>query len=296
MSMSVKKQQAFLQVLVTSTRKQVLALIKTMNNQQLNAICEILINIRYGNVPVNDAVKKKLQRKKNIIWELTSKSTGTKLSKTLIEKEVGLIVYIVKLILPQLKTIVQWLQSLFSYQNTSMNNWRRMPHQRMEIYQHHYHHHNIPDNNDTKPDLSHNNQLGPDNSNTDDDNDDYDVYDVLESFNSTELKYVQLIITLMKINTDVLTWSRKTAEIVFLQKLVQDSNVIELLTETLTANLHPVGKMEFYRGLDMLKVKLSCIKHPKYKGLLTILKGDQKIVNKKSKKSVNHKNVWISWV
>ena len=64
----------------------------------------------------------------------------------------------------------------------------------------------------------------------------------------------------------------------------------------MTANLHPVGKMEFYRGLDMLKVKLSCIKHPKNKGLLIILKGDQKIVNKKSKKSVNHKNAWISWV
>ena len=57
------------------------------------------------------------------------------------------------------------------------------------------------------------------------------------------------------------------------------------------ANLHPIGKMEFYRGLDMLKVKLSCIKHPKNKGLLTILKEDWKIVNKKSKKlkSVNHK-------
>ena len=77
-----------------------------MNNQQLNAICEILINIQYGNVPVHDAVKKKLQRKKNIIQELTNKSTGAKLRKTLIEKEVGLIVYVVKLILPQLKAIV----------------------------------------------------------------------------------------------------------------------------------------------------------------------------------------------
>ena len=58
--------------------------------------------------------------------------------------------------------------------------------------------------------------------------------------------------------------------------------------------------MEFYRGLDMLKVKLSCIKHQKNKGLLTILKGDWKIVNKKSSgkkfKSVKHRNVWISWV
>ena len=151
------------------------------------------------------------------------------------------------------------------------------------------------DNNDNQSDLWHE---GPVDSNTDYDNDDYDVSNVLESFNSTELKYVQPIITLMESNTDVLTWKRKTGEIVFLQQLVQDSNVIELLKDTLTANLHPVGKMEFYRGLDMLKLKLSCIKHPKNKGLLTILKGDQKIVNKKSKKlkSVKHKNAWISWV
>ena len=106
MSMLVKTQQPFLQVLATGTRKQALALIKTMSNQQLNGICEILINIRYGNVLMNDTVKKKLQRKKNIIQELTSKSTGPKLRKTLIEKEVGLIVYIVKWILPQLKAIV----------------------------------------------------------------------------------------------------------------------------------------------------------------------------------------------
>ena len=77
-----------------------------MSNQQLNAICEILINIQYGNVPVNDAVKNKLQREKNIIRNLTSKSTGAKLRKTLIEKEVVLIVYVVNLILPQLKTLV----------------------------------------------------------------------------------------------------------------------------------------------------------------------------------------------
>ena len=73
------------------------------------------------------------------------------------------------------------------------------------------------DNNDNQPDLSHE---GPDDSNTDDDNDDYDAPDVLESFNSTELKYVQPIITLMENNMDVLTWNRKTGEIVFLQQLV----------------------------------------------------------------------------
>ena len=74
-------------------------------------------------------------------------------------------------------------------------------------------------NNDNQPDLFHDDQLGPDDetiSNTDDDNDDYDVSDILERFNSVKLKYVQPIITLMENNTDVLTWNRKTGEMVFL--------------------------------------------------------------------------------
>ena len=66
-------------------------------------------------------------------------------------------------------------------------------------------------------------------------------------------------------NADVLTWSKKTGEIVFHNKNIIDSNIIELLKDIFTANLHPVGKMEFYRGLDLVKVKLACVKHPKKK-------------------------------
>ena len=60
-------------------------------------------------------------------------------------------------------------------------------------------------------------------SNTDDEDDndddeDYDAFNVLESFNSAEIKYVQHIITLMENNRDILTWNRKTGEIVFLQQ------------------------------------------------------------------------------
>ena len=161
-----------------------------------------------------------------------------------------------------------------------MNDLKRMQ-QSMEVHLNH-HHHNchlmtnlIPQTNNNGnqsepiPDV----KLGADDetiSNTDDgddndDDDDYDAFDVLESFNSAEQKYVQHIITLIENNRDILTWSRKTGGTVFLQQAVQDSNIIELLKDTLTENLHPIGKMEFYRGLVMLKVKLSCIRHPKIK-------------------------------
>ena len=106
----------------------------------------------------------------------------------------------------------------------------------------------------------------------------------------------------MEQNADILTWNKKTGEIVFHQQNIRDSNIIELLKDMFTANLHPVGKMEIYRGLDLLKVKLTCIKHPKNKALLTIMKGEKKIVNKKNNeggekmKPVKKNKNWISWV
>ena len=95
-------------------------------------------------------------------------------------------------------------------------------------------------------------------TNSDNGDDDYDTTDVLESFNSTEVKCVHPILSLMEQNADILTWSKKTGEIVFHKQNIRDSNIIELLKDMFTANLHPVGKMEFYRGLDLLKVNLNC--------------------------------------
>ena len=107
---------------------------------------------------------------------------------------------------------------------------------------------------------------------------------------------------LMEQNADILTWNKKTGEIVFHNQNVRDSNIIKLLKDMFTANLHLVGKMEFYRGLDLLKVKLTCVKHPRNKALLTIMKGEKKIVNKKNNgggrkmKYVKKNKNWISWM
>ena len=106
MGLLVKTQLAFLELLATSERKQARALISTMTKSQLNAICEVLINIRFGNIPVNEKDIKKLQRKKNAIVQLTSKTTGSNVRKTLIEKEVALILMIIKSILPKIKSLV----------------------------------------------------------------------------------------------------------------------------------------------------------------------------------------------
>ena len=106
MGLLVKTQLTFLELLATSERKQAQALFSTMTMSQLSAICEVLINIRFGNMPVNEKDIKKLQRKKNAIVQLTSKTTAANIRKTLIEKEVALILMIIKSILPKIKSLV----------------------------------------------------------------------------------------------------------------------------------------------------------------------------------------------
>ena len=106
MGLLVKTQLAFLELLATSQTKQAQALISTMTKSQLNAICDVLINIRFGNIMINKKDKKKLQRKKNVIVQLTSKTTGANVRKALIVKEVVLILTIIKSILPKIKSLV----------------------------------------------------------------------------------------------------------------------------------------------------------------------------------------------
>ena len=139
-----------------------------------------------------------------------------------------------------------------------------------------------------------------------DSNDDYATSDILQSFNSSELKYVQPIMDEMERHGDILTWNKQTGEILFQLKKISDSDIIELLKDTLTASLHPTGKMEFYRGLDMMNIQPKYIKHYKNKALLNILRGKKKISEtkniitktkiKRMKLNTNNNSRWISWM
>ena len=147
-----------------------------------------------------------------------------------------------------------------------------------------------------------------DTDDTDGDND-YDVADILQSFTSSELPYIRPILKLMEDQPLVLDWNKQTGEIVFQGEDVTHSNIVELLKDTLTAKLHPTGKMEFYRGLDIMGVKLSTVKHPKNKALLAVIKGDRDVKLKQSKRKVkrlrhaksesnpveSNKKVWLNW-
>ena len=54
---------------------------------------------------ISEKDKKKLQRK-NVIVQVVSKTTGANIRKALIEKEVALVLMIIKSILPKIKSLV----------------------------------------------------------------------------------------------------------------------------------------------------------------------------------------------
>ena len=100
----VKAQLPFLQLLASSTKAQATALLNTMTKGQMSAICEVLINIRYGNIPVSGKDKKKLHRKRELIRKLSTKTTTQKVRRHLIKKEAPLIISILQTHLDFLKT------------------------------------------------------------------------------------------------------------------------------------------------------------------------------------------------
>ena len=69
----------------------------------MKALCEVLINIRYGHLPLNDDVKKKWHKKRDIIRQLTSKKITQKQRKVVIGKEANLLTTTLKVVLPLLK-------------------------------------------------------------------------------------------------------------------------------------------------------------------------------------------------
>ena len=101
-----KTHLAFLQVLASSSKHQTTTLLKSMTKGQMNAICEILINIRYGNIPLSDKDKKRLHCKRDLIRQLTTKTTTQKVRRNRIQKEATLIVSILRTHIDFLKSRV----------------------------------------------------------------------------------------------------------------------------------------------------------------------------------------------
>ena len=99
MTPSVKRHIAFIQLLASCSKHQTTALISSMSKEQMNVLCEMLLNVQYGTIKLTEQDKKKLQRKKNIIRKLTTKTTTRKVRKSLLQREPALIKFVSNLVL-----------------------------------------------------------------------------------------------------------------------------------------------------------------------------------------------------
>lgn len=105
--MNIQKNKEFLQFLCSSGKKNRRFLIASANRKQINSICEIILNVLKGNVPISDDLKHSLSKKKKLIRDFVKKST-LKNKKSVLQKG-GFIEFLIPAIISGLSTIASAL-------------------------------------------------------------------------------------------------------------------------------------------------------------------------------------------
>lgn len=81
MSKRITDNVHLLKLLCTCNNKQRLALIDTLNKDQILAICECVDNVLGGNVQLNKSTYNKINRKRNLLREIVKKKPTQKRKK-----------------------------------------------------------------------------------------------------------------------------------------------------------------------------------------------------------------------
>ena len=101
--------------------------------------------------------------------------------------------------------------------------------------------------------------------------DEYGIMEIKEMFDDpSDWTYIEPILEKLERYEDILNWDKDTGEILFQNKLILGSNIVELLKDSLSRGLHPKGKTEFYLGPFMINLKAKYIKDGRNKYLLKI--------------------------
>ena len=103
MTTLAKAHLPFFELVATVASKQCKSIMQTLNKGQVNAISEVLLNVRYGQIQLADEDKKKLQRKKSLIRLLTTKGTALKVRREKIVQHSTFISKVLKLVIEEIK-------------------------------------------------------------------------------------------------------------------------------------------------------------------------------------------------
>ena len=96
--------------------------------------------------------------------------------------------------------------------------------------------------------------------------------DIISAFEVNDLEFLSPILWIMNQPQEIMTWDKKSEEIVYMQKRIWGSNIIKLLNTTCAGQMNAIGIVQFCRGLIFLNVPKKCIQNPKMKQTLESLK------------------------
>ena len=100
MAFRLRRNLSFLEMITKEDLKIARAVIGSASKEKLACVYELLINVRYSNIPVKDKIKKAMQEKRSLIRRLTDKKQGSKSRKKLLITHLPLVISIIKAALP----------------------------------------------------------------------------------------------------------------------------------------------------------------------------------------------------
>ena len=103
MSRAVQMQIPFLELLQATSVKQRKVLLQTLTKDQFHALCEVIINVYKGNVPVSNYYVKKLFPFKRSIQMIADKRVSPKRKKKILAIKHIIIPWVLKPVLSMLK-------------------------------------------------------------------------------------------------------------------------------------------------------------------------------------------------
>ena len=106
----IKDNEVFLKATINSHRGQGTALVSSAKKHQLDSICEVLLNIVHGIIPVSNDIVKKAARYKSVLRQIVGKLIKTKLRKELIIKYFNIVKQLLAFALPVIGVIVTGCQ------------------------------------------------------------------------------------------------------------------------------------------------------------------------------------------
>ena len=99
----------------------------------------------------------------------------------------------------------------------------------------------------------------------------WNVDEIISAFEVNDLEFLSPILWIMNQPQEIMTWDKKSGEIVYMQKRIQGSNIIKLLKTTCAGQMNALGIVQFCRGLIILNIPKNCIQNPKMKQTLESL-------------------------